>query len=96
MLSDRLAIESNGSVDVVLSAQDPISCYSPPNNACYGGWADEVLIYLELYGAASDSCFPFASTEGQTTACPTIAEYPYICRDHTDLKKYKCVNGKIY
>ena len=62
-LSDRFAIASNGSVDVVLSPQDLVNC-DDGAMGCHGGMISQVWQYMAETGILSDKCDPY--TSGQT------------------------------
>jgi cathepsin B len=85
-LSDRFCIATGGSVDVVLSPQDQVSC-DRGNMACRGGYLEATWRYLERTGTVADSCFPYTSgTNGQVPACRTT------CVNGQPFKKYKAKN----
>jgi len=67
-LTDRFAIHSKGSVDVILSPQDMVSC-DTVDLGCGGGWLDKAMDYLEDFGVVSDACFPYSSQSGATGTC---------------------------
>jgi cathepsin B len=79
-LSDRLAIQSNLSVNVVLSPQDLVSCDTANGNeGCDGGYPIYAWQYMQTTGIVSDECYPYTSGGGVTGTC--------------DLKGSKCVNA---
>jgi len=85
VLSDRLAIASNGAVDVVLSPEDMVSC-DTGDQGCNGGMLDNLWEYLVSTGIVSDSCFPYAAGTGVAPACATK------CADSEAWKKYKATD----
>ncbi|KAL0476753.1 cathepsin B [Acrasis kona] len=68
--SDRFCIASNGTIDVVLSPQDMVSC-SWLNFGCQGGMIANAWIYLWLTGVAPDSCVPYTAGNGTVESCPS-------------------------
>ena len=68
-LSDRFAIASNGSVNVILSPQDLVSC-DELSLGCSGGLVNLAWRYLTKVGAVTDSCFPYTSGHGNVPPCP--------------------------
>jgi len=57
------AYYNNVSLDLNLSEQDLVSCDSPPNEGCGGGWLDMALDYLQANGVANETCFPYNATD---------------------------------
>jgi cathepsin B len=68
-LSDRLAIASNGSVNVVLSPQVLVSC-DTQDMGCSGGWPEYAADFLVSSGIPSDECVPYTSGGGGVEPCP--------------------------
>ena len=58
-LSDRFCVASNGTVDVVLSPQDLVSC-DTSNYGCQGGILPRVWKYIKENGVVSDKCKPYS------------------------------------
>lgn len=87
-LSDRFAIASNGTVNVVLSPQDLVSC-DKSNYGCNGGYLNLAWSYLTTTGIVSDSCEPYGSQSGTAPACTSK------CADGSAFKKYKCKAGSV-
>jgi cathepsin B len=81
VLSDRFCIASNGSVNVVLSPQDMVSC-DLMDHGCKGGILTISWTYLKFFGIVSDACKPYVSGNGQVPSCP--------------LFKKECENGETY
>jgi cathepsin B len=69
-LSDRFCIASNGTINVVLSPQDMVSC-DTSNMGCNGGYLDSAWAYLVSDGVVPEWCFPYASQSGDAPECPT-------------------------
>eukprot|EP01136_Pigoraptor_vietnamica_P010919 Opistho-1_new@3462 len=67
-LSDRFYIASKGSVDVVLSPQDMVSCDST-DYGCSGGYLTNAWQFLQNTGIVADSCYPYSSGGGSTGSC---------------------------
>lgn len=87
-LSDRFCIASNGSIDVILSPQDLVSC-DTVNMGCDGGYVPKAWNYLASTGIVSDSCKPYVSGEGTVPTCSNT------CADGSVAKKYKCKSGSV-
>ena len=83
-LSDRYSIFSNGTINVVLSPQELVSCDST-NHGCGGGWIQNAWDYLERFGISDDSCYPYSSGKGDSGTCDT-KKCP---------KKYSCTKNSI-
>jgi len=69
-LSDRFAIASNGTIDVVLSPQDLVEC-DTTDTGCYGGYLNHAWKYLTDVGAVSDECLPYTAGNGTVSQCPS-------------------------
>jgi len=69
-LSDKFCIASNGSINIILSPQDMVSC-DTSNMGCNGGYLDAAWAYLTSDGVVPETCFPYASQEGIEPQCPT-------------------------
>lgn len=48
--SDRLSIISDGKIDVVLSAQQLLSCNQNRQRGCEGGYLDRAWWYMRKFG----------------------------------------------
>jgi cathepsin B len=69
-LSDRFAIQTNVSTNVVLSPQDLVSCDNADGNeGCNGGYPIKPWQYMEATGVVSDPCYPYTSGGGVTGNC---------------------------
>lgn len=87
-LSDRFAIASSGAVNVVLSAEDLVSCDSS-DYGCGGGYLENAWDYLTNTGIVTDACFPYTAGSGVEAACASS------CVDGEAFKKYKCQAGSV-
>jgi len=87
-LSDRFTIASNGSVDVVFSPEDLVSC-DTNDYGCNGGYMDMAWEFLDQHGVVADSCFPYSAGSGFAPACASK------CADGSAEKKYSCVHGSV-
>lgn len=72
--SDRLCIASNGTIDVVLSPQDLVSC-DWFNMGCNGGMLLTAWNYMFFSGLVPEKCFPYQSQQGNAPACPSSCAY---------------------
>lgn len=70
VLSDRFTIATSGTVDVVLSPQDLVSC-DQNDMGCMGGQLFSAWKYMVRSGLVTDACFPYTSGNGDATACRT-------------------------
>jgi cathepsin B len=68
-LSDRFAIASNGSINVVLSPQDLISCETSDQYGCDGGYPLNAWKLMQSTGILSDQCYPYTSGNGVDGTC---------------------------
>jgi cathepsin B len=69
-LSDRQAIASNNTVNVVLSPQDLVSCDNADGNqGCDGGYPIKAWQYMVSTGIVSWDCYPYSSGSGVTGKC---------------------------
>jgi len=68
-LSDRFAIETNLSTNVVLSPQDLVSCDTKTNQGCNGGYPILAWQYMQRTGVVTDACYPYTSGGGVTGNC---------------------------
>ena len=69
-LQERFCIASKGSVNVVLSPQDSVSC-DTGNMGCNGGYLARTWAYYKSTGLVLDSCFPYTSGSGSVESCIT-------------------------
>lgn len=70
VLSDRFTIATSGSVDIVLSPEDLVSC-DTKDMGCMGGQLFSAWQYMVKTGLVSEKCFPYNSGEGKTSSCIT-------------------------
>lgn len=69
-LSDRFAIQTNLSTNVVLSPQDLVSCDNQDGNqGCNGGYPIKAWQYMQNTGVVADACYPYTSGGGVTGNC---------------------------
>jgi cathepsin B len=73
VLSDRFCLQSSSKEDVILSPQDLVSCDSS-DMGCNGGQLDTAWTFMENNGVHTDSCIPYVSGNGTTTACPASCQ----------------------
>lgn len=89
VLSDRFCIASNGTVNVVLSPQDMVSC-DWLDHGCNGGILTTSWMYLRFFGIVSDACKPYSSGDGKVAWCPILKSQ---CTSEGQVyKKYKAKN----
>jgi len=86
VLSDRFAIQSSGSVNVVLSPEDLVSC-DQSDMGCQGGYLANAWKYLSDSGIVTDKCFPYGAQAGTPPQCVSK------CEDGEAWKKYKAKNA---
>ena len=68
--SDRQAISSNNTINVVLAPQDLVSCDNADGNqGCDGGYPIKAWQYMQATGVVSDECYPYSSGGGVTGNC---------------------------
>lgn len=73
-LEDRLCIDSNGEIDVILSPQYLVSC-SFENIGCGGGWQTTSIDFLMSDGLPTETCLPYTSeNDFCTNTCTTKGE----------------------
>lgn len=82
VLSDRLCIHSNGTINVDLSPQYGVSCGLSICNGCGGCPYPYSWLLLEWYGTVSEECFPY---KGQVTSCPSE---PKCANESAKFEKY--------
>mmetsp|Transcript_19950 Transcript_19950/g.23129 ORF Transcript_19950/g.23129 Transcript_19950/m.23129 type:complete len:300 (-) Transcript_19950:46-945(-) len=80
-LSDRLAIASNGAINVILSPQYLLSC-DESNFGCQGGDLHSAWMFLEYFGAVTEQCYPYTSSGGFSGYCKKS------CSDGSEFKFY--------
>lgn len=88
-LSDRFAIASKGKVDIVLSAEDLVSCDSS-NYGCGGGYLATAWEYLENTGIVTETCFPYTAGSGTEAPCASKC-----VEGGEEYKKFKCQAGSV-
>jgi len=88
-LSDRLAIATNGSTNIVLSPQVLVSC-DTKDMGCNGGWPQFAADFLVSDGIPADSCVPYTSGGGGVEPCPSS------CVDGSSPKVYKYDSWSYY
>ncbi|XP_072045428.1 uncharacterized peptidase C1-like protein F26E4.3 [Amphiura filiformis] len=59
--SDRLSIQSNGTMKVDLSPQHLLSCNVKRQQGCHGGHLDRAWWYLRKKGIVTNDCYPYKS-----------------------------------
>ena len=84
-LSDRFAIASNGTVNVVLSPEDLVSC-DEHDMGCMGGILSQAWKYLTETGIVTDQCFPYTAGTGTAPPCPAAGT---CAADGVTYQKYK-------
>jgi cathepsin B len=68
--SDRQAIASNNSINVIFSPQQLVSCDTAGGNqGCNGGYPIQAWDYFVANGAVADECYPYSSGAGVTGTC---------------------------
>ncbi len=72
-LADRICIASAGRTNVILSAQDPLSC-STDQLGCDGGYIELSWQRMIDVGAVTSSCFPYSAGYGYVEACRTTCK----------------------
>ena len=65
-LADRICIATNGSVNVALSPQYMLNCFTN-QQACNGGWDEPVWHDLMEIGTVPNACVPFKARLGSCT-----------------------------
>jgi cathepsin B len=65
-LSDRFCISSNGTVNVMLSVEELVSCNDEGIEACRGGDPFTAYVYTSEWGLPIDSCFPYTAGDNGT------------------------------
>jgi len=82
-LSDRFCIASNGKINVTLSPQWLVDCFTL-EYGCAGGYLDTTWEEMVKVGVATDSCVPY---EGSNDQCPSQ------CQDGSNIQIYKSSNA---
>lgn len=80
--ADRLAIQSDGRINSVLSPQQLLSCNQHRQQGCEGGYLDRAWWYIRKLGVVSDECYPYKSGE---------TDLPGECK--IDKSQYRNVEG---
>uniref|UniRef100_A0AC34QMM2 Peptidase C1A papain C-terminal domain-containing protein n=1 Tax=Panagrolaimus sp. JU765 TaxID=591449 RepID=A0AC34QMM2_9BILA len=63
--SDRMAILSDGKINVRLSPQQLLSCNQHKQRGCDGGYLDRAWWYIRKLGVVSEECYPYTSGKTQ-------------------------------
>mmetsp|Transcript_2076 Transcript_2076/g.3172 ORF Transcript_2076/g.3172 Transcript_2076/m.3172 type:complete len:367 (-) Transcript_2076:1357-2457(-) len=74
VLSERIAIQTQGRLKPRLSAQMLISC-DTTNRGCKGGYIGQAWEWLSTEGAVSERCMPYASTGEYCVQCTSRCAY---------------------
>lgn len=83
-LSDRFALHSKGSTDVILSPEDMVSC-DTSDYGCSGGYMYNAWQYLQNSGVVTDRCFPYTAGTGIEAKCQST------CTNESEsFTKYYC------
>lgn len=82
VLSDRFAIATNGTTNVVLSPEDLVSC-DAGDMGCQGGYLEHAWDYLKSTGIVTETCFPYDAGTGVAPSCEKK------CKDSEPYTKYK-------
>jgi cathepsin B len=83
VLSDRLCLHTNGSVNIVVSPLDLLAC-SKKNRGCAGGYPDKAWEYIAASGLYADACIPWNLTDSllcPLSRCTNGASPPQLLRD---------------
>jgi len=89
VLSDRFCIHSNGSINVVLSPQNLLSCEELNWGCAMGSLPMWAWRYLQNYGITTMGCVPYQSYGGDVPSCQNSdAE----CEDAEKWKLYAAAN----
>ncbi|PIK40845.1 hypothetical protein BSL78_22306 [Apostichopus japonicus] len=89
LASDRLAIQSRGTITQRLSMQHLLSCNSRNQRGCDGGYTDRAYWFLRKKGVVSDECYPLKSGQSEDTSMDKLTcELGY-------LQSYPCPNGDV-
>ncbi|CAG9531052.1 unnamed protein product [Cercopithifilaria johnstoni] len=59
--ADRLALITDGRQNVLLSAQQFLSCNQHRQKGCEGGHLDRAWWYIRKFGVVSEECYPYVS-----------------------------------
>jgi len=87
-LSDRFAIATNGTINLVLSPEDLVSC-DDSDYGCEGGYLQNAWDYMVNSGVVTESCFPYQAGGGDAPDCINS------CQDGSPWKKYYVVDGTV-
>lgn len=85
--SDRLCIASQEKINVVLSAQDLVSC-DDGNFGCDGGYLDEAWDFIVSDGLVTETCWPYSSQSGSVEDCRST------CKNSEKWLAYKGKNAR--
>jgi len=89
VLSDRFCIYTNGSVNVVLSPQNLLSCEEFNLGCTLGSLPNFAFKYLYDYGITTAGCVPYESQNGDVPSCQN---YDANCMDGSKWKLYGLKN----
>jgi len=81
-LSDRFCIESNNSINIILSPESLVACDWEGNFGCNGGVPQLAWEYMEWAGVLTLACFPYTSGNGDVPECIST------CDSNDPYKKY--------
>lgn len=104
VLSDRFCIRSGGKINVILSAQDMVSC-DKHDYGCSGGYLDKSWKYLIQEGIVTDECYPYTSGSGDSGTCqlgerkcmnPNIEYKKYYAEAFYNFKSINDIKSDIY
>ena len=89
VLAWRFCIATSGSINLVLSVQDILSC-NDNNYGCEKGYSDYTWDYLSKTGVVTESWFPYESSHGFIPPCrdSCVREEPWIKYKSTQYKEY--------
>ena len=89
VLAWKFCIATSGSINLVFSVQDLISCCFD-NYGCDGGYNDYTWDYLSETGVVTESCYPYESSSGEVPPCrdSCVNEEPWIKYKSTKYKEY--------
>ncbi len=93
VVSDRFCIATNGSVNVIMSPQDLVSC-DKNDFGCDGGYVDKSWDYIRDHGIVSDECLPYTAGSGKSGICPFQKDQGK-CQKGT-FRKYKVDSHQQY
>jgi len=68
--SDRICVATNGSINVVVSPQEVVSC-DLTSDGCNGGYEWSSWAFMQINGVKSYDCYPYTSGDGESGSCKT-------------------------